>query len=194
MSNEEKTAWDRQPHETSRSYELFCAYRDMGIERSLSKARNSASAMPSLARLKQVCKRWNWVERCRAYDDYLEREDRLQQEKERREMRKRHAKVGVLAQSIAIEGLKNLLAKVQGGDQAVAPTDLTRLLDTGVKVERLSRGEPTDSHELSGAGGGPVKLDLIQTLKRIDEVYGLKTEDGSGKTHDPGNGSGTSQS
>jgi hypothetical protein len=106
-------------------------------------------------------------------------------------MRKRHAKMAILAQNIAVEGLKNLLTKVQGGEQGVAPADLTRLLDTGAKLERLSRGDPTDSHEVSGPSGGPVKLDLGETLKRIDEVYGLKSEDGAGKTRGPGDGSGT---
>jgi hypothetical protein len=191
MRNEEQHEWDRKPHETSRSYELFCVYRDQGPERSLAKARESSKGMPSIPRLKVLSVRWNWVDRARKYDDYLEYQDRLQQERERREMRKRHAKMGVLAQNIAVEGLKNLLAKVQGGEQGVAPADLTRLLDTGAKLERLSRGDPTDSHEVSGPSGGPVKLDLGETLKRIDEVYGLKSEDGAGKTRGPGDGSGT---
>ena len=193
MTNEEKHEWDRQPRETSRSYELFCAYRGMGIERSLSKMRKLTDGLPSLTRLKELSRKRSWVERSRKYDDYLEQQDRLQQEKERREMRKRHAKMGVLGQSVAIKALENLLNKVQAGGE-VSAGDAGRLLDTAVKVERLARGEPTDSHEVSGPSGGPVKLDLQQTLKRIDEVYGLKTEDGAGESRGPGDGSGTSES
>jgi len=106
-------------------------------------------------------------------------------------MHERHARVGLLGMNVAVKGLEGLLSKVQSGEGTVAPGDLTRLLDTSVKVERLARGESTEGHELSGPGGGPVRLDLAETLKRIDEIYGLKTEDDSGKTPDPGDGSGT---
>ena len=196
MSNhaEQHERWERQPRETSRAYELFCAYRDMGIERSLRKMKASLNGSPSVRRLQVLSARWNWVERSQAYDDYLEYQRRLQQEKERRAMHERHARVALLGMNVAVKGLESLLTKVQSGEGAVAPGDLTRLLDTSVKVERLARGEPTDSHEVMGPGGGPVKLDLVQTLKRIDEVYGLKTEDSAGKTRDPGDGSGASES
>jgi hypothetical protein len=109
-------------------------------------------------------------------------------------MHERHARVALLGMNVAVKGLESLLTKVQTGEGTVAPGDLTRLLDTSVKVERLARGESTESHELSGPGGGPVRLDLAETLKRIDEVYGLKTEDGTGKTGGPGDGSGASES
>jgi hypothetical protein len=124
----------------------------MGTERSLTKARESAEGIPSVARLKVLSRKWNWVERCQKYDDYLEHQDRLRQEKERRQMRDRHAKIAVLGQNIAVKGLENLLGKVQGGEHAVAPADLTRLLDTSVKVERLARGEPTEIQKSEHAG------------------------------------------
>ena len=152
MREEEKHEWDRQPRETSRSYELFCVYRNLGPERSLTKARESAEGIPSVPRLKVLCVRWNWVDRARKYDDYLEHQDRLQQEKERREMRKRHAKIAVLGQNIAVKGLEKLLASVQEDEKAVAPAVLTRLFDTSVKVERLSRGEPTEIEKAEHTG------------------------------------------
>jgi hypothetical protein len=194
MRNEEKHEWDRQSGESSKAYAHFCLYRDMGVSRSIRQMPSVSGCTSVVRQLNRWSSRWRWVERCQKYDDYLEYQDRLRQEKERRQMRERHAKMAVLGQSIAVKGLENLLAKVQGGDQAVAPGDLTRLLDTSVKVERQSRGESTDSHEVSGPSGGPVKLDLQETLKRIDEVYGLKTEDGTRKALGPGDGSDTSES
>jgi hypothetical protein len=114
--------------------------------------RQLTNGLPSLTRLKELSRKWNWVERCQAYDDYLEQQDRLQQEKERREMRKRHAKIAVLGQNIAVKGLEKLLARVQEDEKAVAPADLTRLFDTSVKVERLSRGEPTEIEKSEHTG------------------------------------------
>ena len=94
-------------------------------------------------------------------------------------MRERHAKISVLGQNILVKEMEALLAKNQEGHSHMTPSDVPRWTDVMVKVERLARGEPTDSHEISGPAGGPVKLDLAETLKRIDEVYGLKTKDGT---------------
>ena len=175
MSDQEKHDWDRQPRETSRSYELFCVYRDLGSGRSLTKARQSASGVPSIPRLKVLSVRWNWVDRARKYDDYLEHQDRLQQEKERREMRKRHANIALLGQNIAVKAMEVLLTKVQSGEQGVAPADVTRLVDISVKVERLARGEPTDSHELSGPSGGPIEFaNMSDDQRRTEMIRCLK--------------------
>jgi len=191
MSDEGKQAWDRQPGESSKAYAHFCLYRDRGVSRSIRQMPSVSGCTSVVRQLNRWSSRWRWVERCQKYDDYLEHERRLQQEKERRAMHERHARVALLGMNVAVKGLESLLTKVQTGEGTVAPGDLTRLLDTSVKVERLARGESTESHELSGPGGGPVRLDLAETLKRIDEVYGLKTEDGTGKTRGPGDGSGT---
>jgi hypothetical protein len=96
--------------------------------------------------------RWRWVERCQKYDDYLELERRFQQEKERRAMHERHARVALLGMNVAVKGLESLLTKVQSGEGTVAPGDLTRLVDVSVKVERLARGEPTEIQKSEHAG------------------------------------------
>ena len=191
MSDEGKQAWDRQAGESSKAYAHFCLYRDMGVSRSLRTLEEVDGCTSGYRQLGRWSSRWRWVERCEAYDDYLEYQRRLQQEEERREMTKRHAKMGMLAQSFAVRKLEKMANRIEQDEEHVSPADVARILDIGVKVERLARGEPTDSHEVMGPGGGPLKLDLAETLKRIDEVYGLKTEDGTGKTRGPGDGSGT---
>jgi hypothetical protein len=52
------------------------------------------------------------VERVQSYDDYEERQLRLQHEKERRDMHKRHARIAVLGQNIAVKAMEVLLGKV----------------------------------------------------------------------------------
>jgi len=158
MSDEGKQAWDRQPGESSKAYAHFCLYRDMGVCRSIRQMPSVSGCTSVVRQLNRWSSRWRWVERCQKYDDYLEHERRLQQEKERRAMHDRHARIGVLGQNIAVKGLECLLGKVQTGEQAVAPADLTRLLDTSVKVERLARGESTENHEVSGPDGGPIEI------------------------------------
>jgi len=194
MSDEGKQAWDRQAGESSKAYAHFCLYRDMGVSRSLRTLEEVDGCTSGYRQLGRWSSRWRWVERCEAYDDYLEYQRRLQQEEERREMTKRHAKMGMLAQSFAVRKLEKMANRIEQDEEHVSPADVARILDIGVKVERLARGEPTDSHEVMGPGGGPLKLDLAETLKRIDEVYGLKTEDSAGRTRGPGDGSGASES
>jgi len=158
MSDEEKQSWDRQSGESSKAYAHFCLYRDMGLSRSIRQMPSVSGCTSVVRQLNRWSSRWRWVERCQKYDDYLEHERRLQQEKERRAMHERHARVALLGMNVAVKGLERLLNKVQSGKGAVAPGDLTRLLDTSVKVERLARGESSESHEISGPNGGPIEL------------------------------------
>ena len=145
-------------------------YRDMGPMRSL----RQMASVPACTSVVRQLNRWSskcrWVERCQAYDDYLEHQRRLQQEKERREMNDRHAKIAILGQNVAVKGIENLLAKVQTGQQDLGPSELARLVDVSVKVERLARGESTDIHESVGPGGGPVKLSIESVEQKAREA------------------------
>jgi len=194
MKDDERQPWDRLAGESSKAYSHFCLYRDMGPDRSLRAMENVDGCTSLYRQLGRGSSKWRWVERCQKYDDHLEYQDRLRHEKERRQMRERHAKISVLGQNILVKEMEALLAKAQNGHSQMTPSDVPRWADVMVKVERLARGEPTDSHEVSGPAGGPLRLDLAETLKRIDEVYGLKTEDGPGKTRGPGDGTGTPES
>lgn len=189
----EYSVGDRLSVESSKAYANFCLYRDAGKERSLRQLAASGKTSSKLRQLQHWSSRWKWVRRCEKYDDFLEYQDRLQQEKERREMHERHAKIAVLGQNIVVREMESLLAKAQK-DGRMTASDVARLMDVTVKVERLARGEPSDSHEVSGPDKDPVKLDLQETLRRIDETYGLKTEASPANSGGPGDGSETSQS
>src|ERR1035441_5554154 len=149
MSEEAKQAWDRLTGESSKAYAPFCLYRDMNQGRSLRKLAGDAKTTSKLRQLQHWSSRWKWVERCQKYDDYLEHQDRFQQEKERREMHKRHAKMGMLAQTFAVRKLEKMASRIEQDEERVSPGEVARILDIGVKVERLARGESTDSHEVT---------------------------------------------
>lgn len=62
--------WEMQPGETSKAFAAFCAYRDMGPERSLPKVcQMSARSLPNVKRWSE---RHRWVERAAAYDAYMD--------------------------------------------------------------------------------------------------------------------------
>lgn len=130
--------WERQPGETSRAYSYFVKYRDLGPERSMDKLRKYLGVKVSQTRLEQLSVKHNWVERARAYDDYIERRKREEKEKAILEMAERHARIAVAFQQKIVERLREL-----DPDQ-LSPSDLAKWLDVATKLERLSRGEPTE--------------------------------------------------
>ena len=146
----------------------------MGAERSLGKLKASGKVSVTLRRLEQLSHRWGWVERCRGYDDYLERQARASREKERRSMLERHARIAMLAQNVLVKGLENLLRHVQEQDGAIKAGDLARLLETSVKVERLAKGEPTDVQENVGPGGGPIQIDHRAFVYAVRRARGFR--------------------
>jgi hypothetical protein len=81
--------WERQPGETDAAYRAFCAYRDLGIDRSLNAAYVSTLAAPADKRAPGYWAAWSsehrWVVRASAYDDYIEAE--LRRARERRRFR-----------------------------------------------------------------------------------------------------------
>ena len=193
MSDEEKHEWDRLTGESSKAYAHICLYRDMGTGRSLRQMKGVVECTSHLRQLMRWSARWKWVERCRQYDDHLELQDRLQAEKDRREMHKRHARMGMLAQNFAVRKLEKMINKIETDkDQDPAsPAQVAHILDIGVKVERLARGEATESQELSGPGGGAMKLSLQETLRQIAESYGFQYYGSAGDTRQANDATGT---
>jgi hypothetical protein len=146
----------------------------MGVGRSLRQMEKLDNCTSQLRQLMRWSAVWLWVERCEKYDDHLEYQDRLRQEKERRQMRERHAKIAVLGQNIVVREMESLLAKAQNGGSQMTPADVARLMDVTVKVERLARGESTDRHEVSGPGGGPVQIDHRVFVLAVRRALGFR--------------------
>lgn len=130
--------WERQPGESSKAYAAFCVYRDLGPERSLEKARKNLGKTRVRRCLEEWSAKYNWVVRAQAYDDYIERKKREEKERAILEMAERHAKIAVAFQQKVVERLRGL-----DPDQ-LSPSDLAKWLDVATKLERMSRGEPTE--------------------------------------------------
>jgi len=130
--------WERVPGESSKAYEAFCIYRDLGVDRSIEKTAKNRLKPGSYSWLRNWSSKYNWVERARAYDDYLEREKRKEQEKAILEMVERHTKEAMALQQKALERLKSL------DPNELSTRDVLNYLMEAMKLERLSRGEPTE--------------------------------------------------
>ncbi len=142
--------WDRQPGESSKAFEAFCLYRDMGTERSIRKVAQNLSKSTTLIR--GWSSKYNWVERATLYDAELDRQAREKRQKEILEMRDRHAKLATQLLTKAAKGLLKL------SDEDISANDVARLVEVGAKLERLSRGESTENVNQKTEGTVEAKL------------------------------------
>jgi hypothetical protein len=174
MRDDEKHEWDRLTGESSKAYKHFCLYRDMGPERSLSRMASVPECTSVRRQLNRWSSRWRWVERCQSYDDHLQLQDRLRHEKERKDMLTRHGKIAVLGQNLVVKGIEKLLADVEQGKRDLSASDASRLLDVAVKIERLSRGEPTEISELGGSDNHPIKVSVEDRARQaVERALGI---------------------
>lgn len=125
--------WERQEGESTKAYEAFCIYRDMGIQRSIRKVAEELSKSETLMA------RWSgnhdWVERAAQWDSEQDRVARQQQLDEIKKMRKRHAGIANQMLLKAAEALQNL------DPEEIKAQDVSRMVDVASKLERISRGD-----------------------------------------------------
>lgn len=125
--------WERQEKENPKPYEAFCIYRDMGTQRSLSKVAEKLQKSGSL--IGRWSRTYNWTERAAAWDDEQDRIARLEQNKEITRMRKRHAD---LASAMLVKAAR-ALQRIP--DDEIKAGEVSRMVDIGSKLERISRGD-----------------------------------------------------
>lgn len=177
--------WGKLERETDWSFRAFCTYRDLGPRRTLAKAaeafyrtEHGPADIGATSGENRTFESWSshfdWVARAGQWDQAIERATRLEQVEQIREMGRRHAEAAVTAIAKATEAIAN----VPAGE--LKPADAARLLDIGVKVERLARGEATEIQQVQGPHGGPVQtreldddehmLGVIASLEQAGEL------------------------
>ncbi len=164
--------WDRIPDdgagrmESPKAFHAFTVYRDMGHGRSLAKAtRELARPDGYKVLLQKWSAEWHWVDRVAAFDQYM---DRIAQEEvlvARREMVRRQIEQAISRQNFGVSirgvaaGTINEMVKLQKDGKApkLSPHELAKILEaaikleeSGEKLERLCRGEPTENTAVSG--------------------------------------------
>lgn len=197
---ESREPWERQPGESAAAFDHFVQYRDMRypkvtrpvmrdgvatgdvtievtmdgtvayVKRSLRKL--AAERGLNFRTIARQSERGEWVKRCEAYDAYVDRMNREQQETAIKKMHKEHA---LLAQQMIRKATRRLLTIPEDD---IGAAELVRMVDVAVKVERLSRGESTENQAVTHGGEVDVKsspaLDLSslsnEELDRFEEL------------------------
>lgn len=175
--------WDRLPNESGKAYAVFCVYRDLGPERSLEKLRRNLDKPRSKKWLGEWSVKYNWVERAQAYDDYIERKKREEKENAILEMAERHAKLAMAFQQRVAQRLQQI------SPAELSPSDMAKWLDIATKLERLSRGEPTEI-EKQEVHGEVKNGNIFERIEKYAEVFrqlaGRGVPEGGTESDSPG--------
>lgn len=123
--------YDQMPGESTPAFEAFCAYRNMGPERSLLKLSQT------MHKTKSTLDDWSringWQRRIEAWNTDRDKVDRKARRQAIQKMADRHAGIAVKFQEKVLLRLKTLDVNT------LAPSDLIRMFEVSAKVERESR-------------------------------------------------------
>lgn len=140
----EKMPWERLENETPKAYAAFCIYLEQGDQRSYRKV------AATLQKSETLIGRWggayDWPERAAKWDDEQKRIARNAQVEEIKKMRKRHADIAFTMLVKAAKALQRI------PDDEIKAQDISRMIDVGSKLERLSRGDVGDVVENRDGG------------------------------------------
>jgi hypothetical protein len=167
MKHHPRDPWERQPGEAVKAFRAFVAYRD-DDDRSLVKVGRELGRSPQL--IERWSKRWRWVERVASWADHLDAEKRRARVRAIEELEERHAQ---LAKSTLNLVVKELIRRQSQPLERMSVTEMARLFEVSVKVERLALGADTErvAVEHSGEVETRAKIDLSklsnETLDRL---------------------------
>lgn len=162
-SSQPEQAWERQPKESIQAYEAFCIYRDMPYEeepekRSIRKVAEKLNKTRGL--LGNWSTTWNWQERCREYDNELQRIEFEERKEAIKQMQERHLSIAMEILSKAEEALEGL------PESELDPKNLLNYIIRGIEIERRVRIEQMGGTITTGTAGGKNAV----AIPEIDEA------------------------
>jgi len=178
MTRAKPLPFEQQPGESARAFAAFSCYLNMGAERSLADAARKLGKSTMV--LGRWSRRWGWVDRVAAYGVHLAAIEREVTEASVRnkaaewlnrdeELRDRNWKTGERAWRLAEEAIERWIANPErcGGLEGIA-----KLLDLASILGHRATGTPYERVAVTGADGGPVRLEFEAAVQR---VYGGHT-------------------
>lgn len=139
----------------------------MGAGRSLRKLAKDLELTHST--LAEVSSKQRWQERVTAFDAYIDRASQHNQIVQVKAMKRRQIALALRAQKVAEKGLKKLLRDLSDDELAkLRPEALSKLLDTGCRLERLNRDEPEHNVEvIQQQNYDKLSLEECETLRKL---------------------------
>jgi hypothetical protein len=171
--------------ETSRAYEAFSVYRELGPSRSLGRAAEQLRPASTPQRLARWSEEWAWRRRADAWDNEQERLRAEQMAEKRREANETIHQLGV---SMLVRVGQRLQALNEHEARELSVPDLARLYSEATKGIRLVQGDATSR----------IEADIPERLQKLIARVTIPLEELSASVPEPTpngspNGSGTSR-
>lgn len=164
--------WDRRNSETRKAYSAFLVYRNLGPMRTIREATPifyGEKYTPTKESQMSLWSRMNdWVERANSWDHWNLQQRAIAREEAARQMNDRHAAVAEKGMHIASEFLDYFIEEKER-IHAMSPRDALAFFEITAKVERIARGEPTESIEFSE--GVESVLDRMRSNPKAQELH-----------------------
>ena len=173
----ERAPWERQSGESSKAFQAFQTYLDLGATRSLTAvAQRLTKSRPLMA---EWSSRWHWQDRLAAWESELARRALDEEAERRREANEFHRRGG---RSMAQRALLRLLGNEEQGYRpldvnALTAADVVRLWEAGVKSERLGLGESTENVDVRSAREEVLRMAAAEGLSEEDTQAALEEVD-----------------
>lgn len=171
--------WERQKGESAQAFEAFSLYLDLGTERSI------RAVSQELGKSKTLIDRWSrtnsWVERCRAWDNHLQREAKKEAVAEIRKMNQQHIQLARALQGAAAKALKDRGAAI------ITDKNLAAVVKLATDLERSSRIAEVDtlSEDLKKTEEDSAAVKIICDIPRVTPPADAQPE--KGDNHDADN-------
>jgi hypothetical protein len=153
-------AWERLPGETNKAFNAFCIYRDLRQNRSFTKAQIQLGKK-SKSYIAHWSKKYNWIERVKAFDDDEDRKNRIKQQESIQKMNDRQAQQAETFQRILFLPVTAISARLKKNRDNKTPAiedlnqldtiqliemigQMSRNYGNLVNIERIARGAPTE--------------------------------------------------
>ena len=174
--------FEQQPKESAKAFTAFSVYLNLGAERSLAKAAQKCAK--SVPLLKRWSRRFGWAGRVAAYEEFLAgaelevtaamvRAKAVMWQKRDDDLRERNWKTGERAWRLAEEAIERWVADP---DRCGGLDGIKQLLDIASVLGHRATGTPYERLAVSGADGGPVRLEFEAAVERVYGKHAIEAE------------------
>lgn len=166
----DRAPYEPQPGESKATFARFVFFRDSEDRSLTATAEQFGVEYTSIVSQSQL---WLWNERVEAWDRKLDTELRNQHIKDARSSTKRHLDLARALQAVGGSCIKRLIDQINAGEPVkVSVAEARRLVEVGVKLERLALNQPTEISAKRMADLNPEELtdDQIARLLNGEDV------------------------
>lgn len=160
--------WHRQENESPKAFEAFAAYRELK-QRSLSKIAEKLGKHQSC--LEAWSSKYDWVKRCAAWDNELDRQSQVAEIGAVKRMKKLQVTRAMRMQDVSADVFDDLWKQLQEAedksDVKIALDTAIKMMEAGAKLERLNRDEPDSIQQVNTTDYSKLTGDELERLKEL---------------------------